>query len=594
MNRFLCLSIVLANIATPLQAAEKSTSLVGEKIKSFELTDARTARLVRLGDFKDRKAIVVVFIGTACPINNAQLIELRRLHKEYEKLGVQFVGINSNCQDKAEGIARHARDNEIPFPVLIDRSASGADNFKATRTPEVFVLDAQGIVRYHGRVNDQFDVDVRKLKATTRDLGDALDAIIEGKPVGTPETRVVGCKIARAPKARTEGAITFSKDVCRILQEHCQECHRPGQAAPMALLSYDDASSWAESIREAVDDRRMPPWYADHRFGHFSNDRALSSDEREKLLKWIDDGCPKGDDRDLPEPLKFPADEWKIGKPDRIFEMEEAYPVPAEAPKGGIPYQLFIIDPQIKEDVWVQAAEAKAGAPNVVHHILAFIVPPRERIEPDMPSAPFLLGVKNARVLSGTAPGDMPRVHQPGAAVRIPAGSKIVFQMHYTPNGKAQSDRSSVGVIFARKPPEREILTIPIYNHRFRIPPGASDFRVDSYFEFSDEGHILSFMPHMHLRGKDFTYKIEYPDGTEETVLSVPHFNFNWQLAYHNREPLKVHKGGKVHCIAHFDNSASNANNPDSTKSVGWGDQTWQEMMVGWMDMVYDRKPKVK
>jgi peroxiredoxin len=575
-----------------LHAADTPRSSPDKQIEDFSLHDVRTGKQVAMADFKDRKAIVVVFIGTACPISNAQLTEVSRLYQEYSENGVQFLGINSNHHDTADRVAKHAKENSVPFPVLKDENAKVADQFGATRTPEVFLLDEKHVVRYRGRVDDRYDIDVKKLKATTRDLGDALDAVLAGKPVAVAKTSAPGCRISRPPKPKELGSVNFSKDISRILQKHCQECHRPGQAAPMSLISYDDASDWSETIREAVGYGRMPPWYADPKIGHFANDRTIPAEDREKLLKWIDDGCPKGNEKDMPEPRRWPADNWKIGKPDMVIEMDEEYSVPAEMPKAGIPYQFFIIDPKFKEDVWVRAAEAKAGAPSVVHHILSFIVPPRNRIDPDMPDPPFLLGVKNARVLAGTAPGDMPRDHTEGLAVRIPAGSKIVFQMHYTPNGKAQKDRSKVGIIFAKKPPEREVMTIPVYNHRFRIPAGDDNYRVDSNFEFKEDGHILAFMPHMHVRGKDFLINIQPPDGKEEPALSVPRYNFNWQLAYICKEPVKVPKGGKVHCVAHFDNSIKNPNNPDPKAAVYWGDQTWQEMMVGWIDMVYDRKPK--
>jgi peroxiredoxin len=581
----LCIASTMTAEAPPAPA---------KAVENFQLPDARTGKQVSLAEFKDRKAVVVVFLGTACPISNAQLAELIRLHAEYAPKGVHFLGINSNHADKAERVARHAKENDVPFPVLKDEGAVVADLFGATRTPEAFVLDSVRAIRYRGRVNDRYDIDVKKLKATTRELGDALDAVLAGKEVAVAATSAPGCKISRAPKPKATGTVTFTKDVCRILQKHCQECHRPGQPAPMSLVNYDEAADWSATIRDAVGDRRMPPWYADPKVGHFSNDRSIPAEDNAKLLKWIDEGCPKGDDRDQPSPLSWPADEWKIGKPDLVLSMEEEYAVPAEAPKGGIPYQFFIIDPKFKEDMWVQKAEARPGAPSVVHHILAFIVPPRDRIDPDMPSPPFIIGVKNARVLTGTAPGDMPRMHSDGLAVRIPAGSKIILQLHYTPNGKAEKDRSRIAMIFAKKPPEREVMTIPIYNFRFRIPPGAENHRVESSFEFKEDGRILAFMPHMHLRGKDFAMSIKAPDGKEEPVLSIPRYNFNWQLAYNCAEPVKVPKGGRVLCVAHYDNSEKNPNNPDPKAAVYWGEQTWQEMMVGWIDMYYDRKPKEK
>ena len=467
-----CALLALLILAAPLSAADKPKT-----IEAFSLTDARTEKAVSLADFRERKAVVVVFLGTACPVSNGQLIELTRLHKDYADKGVQFLGINSNQQDKRADVAKHAKEREIPFPVLKDEGAKVADLFHAERTPEVFLLDEKSTIRYRGRISDQFGVDVKKLQPTVRELADAIDAVLAGKPVTVSETIAPGCKIARPIKPKADATVTYAKHIAPLLQKTCQECHRPGQAAPMSLLTHEDASNWGETIREVIAEERMPPWYADPKYGKFLNDRHMPKADRDLFVKWIEDGCPKGDDRDLPKPLKFSESEWTIGKPDLIISMEEEYAVPAETPKGGIPYQFFIIDPKFKEDVWVQRAEAKAGAPSVVHHVLAFIVPLRDRIDPDMPSPPFLLGVKNARVLAGTAPGEMASVFEPGSAVRIPAGAKIIFQMHYTPNGKAQKDKSSIGIIFAKKPPEREVMTLPVFNLGSAFHPAKPTIR---------------------------------------------------------------------------------------------------------------------
>jgi hypothetical protein len=217
----------------------------------------------------------------------------------------------------------------------------------------------------------------------------------------------------------------------------------------------------------------------------------------------------------------------------------------------------------------------------VVHHIIVFILPPGQafnRANPNMPT------------LSGTAPGDMPLMLPPGMGKLVPKGAKLVFQMHYTPNGKAQQDRSRVGLIFAKKPPQKQVVTVPIFNFLFRIPAGDPNYEVRSAWTFPRDGHVVGFMPHMHVRGKDFLYRAVYPDGKKETLLSVPRFDFNWQSVYRPATPLPMPKGTRIECEAHFDNSEGNLNNPDPTRPVSWGDQTWQEMMIGWLDIAYDRK----
>jgi hypothetical protein len=324
----------------------------------------------------------------------------------------------------------------------------------------------------------------------------------------------------------------------------------------------------------------MPPWRADPRYGKFSNDRSLSKTDRDKLLAWIEEGCPKGDDRDLPPPRQFVTG-WTIGQPDLVLTMPHEFAVPAEMPKRGIPYKAFEVETNFKEDRWIERAEARPGSPEVVHHIVVFILPPGEIFNPNDPKL---------RVLGGTAPGDMPLIVPPGMGKRVPAGSRLVFQMHYTPNGRAQKDRSSIGLVFAKKPPEFEVRTVPVFNAALFIQPGEEDCLVESDWTFKQPGRVVSFMPHMHLRGKDFLIEALYPDGKTEKLLSVPRFDFNWQSAYRLARPLAVPAGTQIHCVAHFDNSAKNLNNPDPTRFVAWGDQTWEEMMIGWTDVAYQRK----
>jgi peroxiredoxin len=554
---------------------------------SFHLRDPRREQEVALEDFRDKKALVVVFLGTECPVSNAYLPVLAALDKEYADKGVQVLGINANHQDTAAAVAAHARKHDLSFPVLKDAGNKVADLLGARRTPEALVLDADRTVRYQGRIDDQFGVDYsRPGKPTRRDLVLALGEVLAGKRVSRATTSVAGCFISRAPQPRRSGKITWARDVSRIVQHRCQTCHRPGQIGPMALESYADVLDWSETIREVVEERRMPPWHADPRYGKFANDRSLSAEERRTLLAWIDQGLAKGDDRDLPPPPTFPKD-WGIGKPDLVVTMPKAFDVPARKPKGGIPYQYFTVDPGFKEDRWVVRAEARPGAPEVVHHIVLFIQPKGEFFNPEGPG----------NVLCGTAPGDMPLVLPQGTAKKVPAGARLVFQMHYTPNGKAQSDRSSVGLVFGRQKPRHRILTRPIYPPRFimrldRIPAGADNHRMESDFDFPQAGHIIAFMPHMHLRGKDFLYEARHPDGKKETLLLVPRYNFNWQSVYRCVEPVAMPKGSTLHCVAHFDNSAKNPSNPDPTRTLSWGDQTWEEMMIGWIDYwLDDEKP---
>jgi peroxiredoxin len=580
MKTLLSLGLVTASFLVLVSTyAETTPARLNARVGNFTLKDT-TGKAVSLASLHDKKAIVVVFIGTECPINNAYMPRLAELQKSYAPRGVQFLAVNANQQDTAERIAEHAREYAIPFPVLKDEGNHVADLFAAQRTPEAFVLDAEQRIRYRGRIDDQFGIGYKRAQPTERDLVRALDELLAGKPVSKPNVPAAGCIIARASTPKLEGSVTYTKQVARILQNKCQECHRPGEVGPMALLTYEDAVAWAETIREVIQENRMPPWYADPRFGHFENDRRLSSEERQTLLAWLDQGTPKGDDRDLPAPRTFYKG-WMIGKPDVVFEMPQEYAVPADMPQGGIPYQRFRVPTNFTEDHWISRAETTPGAPSVVHHIIVWVVAKGEEFVPG-----------RTMLLCGTAPGDMPLMLPPGYGKKIPAGADLIFEMHYTPNGTAAKDRSRVGLIFAKEEPKYLVHSQGVANDDFRIPAGDDNYEVEQWFKFRQDGYILNYMPHMHLRGKDFKYDVTYPDGRTETLLWIPRYNFNWQSVYRLAPPKLMPKGTRIHCLAHFDNSTKNANNPDASHAVTWGDQTWEEMMIGWMDLAFERKDK--
>jgi len=553
--------------------AEPPQGRIGEAIPDFSLP-ATGGRSVLLGTLKDKKAVVVIFLGTECVINNAYMPRLVQMQNEYGPRGVQIIGINSNEQDSAEQVAEHAKQHALNFPVLKDQDNTVADRFGAQRTPEVFLLDRDHVIRYRGRIDDQFGIGYKRAAPSKRELVAALEELLAGKPIAQPTTQVAGCIIGRSAKPERIGTITYAKHVARIVQAKCQECHRPGDVAPMSLTTYKDVLAWSGMIREVVLDGRMPPWHADPRYGHFSNDRSMSKEDRETLLAWLDNGTPKGDDKDMPTPREF-VKGWRIGNPDVVFEMPAAYDVPADMPKGGLPYQRFRVHTNFKGDRWVERAETRAGAPSVVHHIIIWVVQPGEDFQPGNP---------NMQLLCGTAPGDMPQILPPGTGKKIPAGADLIFELHYTPNGTAQKDRSVVGMIFAKDEPKYVARTQGIACDDFRIPPGADNYPVDQWFRFPEDSYLLGFMPHLHLRGKAFLYEVAYPDGKEETLLSVPRYDFNWQSVYREEKPLFMPKGTKIHCRAIYDNSVKNPNNPDPTIPVTWGDQTWEEMMIGWID----------
>jgi hypothetical protein len=385
---------------------------------------------------------------------------------------------------------------------------------------------------------------------------------------------------------------TFSKDVAPIIYRSCASCHRPGEIAPMSLLTYEDARPWAKAIRDEVGDRRMPPWHSDAPPGTFHNERLLSEHDRATLMAWANRGAPRGDPALMPPMPAFP-DGWAVGKPDVVLEMGEDYKLPAD---GTIEYEYFYVPTNFTEPKWVKSIEVRPGNREVVHHALIYY-----RARPDMTRTPVLrpnpqnsavparrvrgrnppradLRELPQRLIASYAPGTTAQVAPPGTAFRLEPGGVIELQMHYTTNGEATSDRTKVGLVFSTEPAPREVRAGQFINGVFTLPAGNPDVAVTADVEFLQDTTIWALLPHTHLRGKKWEYKLVLPSGETKTVLSVPRYDFNWQTYYMFTEPLSVPKGSRLVSTAWYDNSAANKANPDPKVDVRWGDQTWEEM----------------
>jgi hypothetical protein len=402
-----------------------------------------------------------------------------------------------------------------------------------------------------------------------------------------------------AASVNSPAVVTFNKDVAPIIQKNCQGCHRPGEIAPMPLMSYKDVRPWARSIREKVVTREMPPWFADPRHGEFSNDCRLSQKEIETISAWVEAGAPEGNPKDLPPNPRY-TEGWQIGKPDVVLSMTEVYNVPSE---GVIPYKYFAVPTNFTEDKYVQFAEIRQGNRKLVHHIIVDVrypehgnLPKPGEIKPEELAAARGRGGSGERPddsdgrVVGWAPGEAPLMLRPGQAKLIKKGSVLIFQVHYTTNGEAGTDRSSVGLIFSKHPVEKRVITAGAVARNLEIPPGVDNHEVTSTYTFKEDSHIDSLHPHMHMRGKDFIYRLVYPDGTSKVLLSVPRWDFNWQMTYVFKEEVAAPKGSRLECVAHYDNSVKNKFNPDPTKLVKWGPQTWDEMMIGYVDYTLDKQ----
>jgi mono/diheme cytochrome c family protein len=385
---------------------------------------------------------------------------------------------------------------------------------------------------------------------------------------------------AGAALAADGPSVTFTKDVAPIVYKSCAECHRPTMFAPMSLMTYDDARPYARAIKAKVLARQMPPWGADPEFGTFKNDPRLSDKEIQTIVDWVDAGAPKGNDADLPKAPQF-ADGWTIGKPDAIFTMDEEYTIPAS---GTVPYLYFRVPTHLTEDKWIQAIEIKPGARAQVHHVLAYTQPAGQPLNPGGALGPTNIG--------GVTPNKPGLVFPAGVARLIRGNQDIILQMHYTTNGKENVDRTQVGIIYAKEPPARLAAGGMALNPRFVIPANDGNYEVTATQVLQKDTVLTSLTPHMHVRGKDMKYIAHYPDGKSETLLSVPKYDFNWQITYELAQPKILPAGTKVEVIAHYDNSANNKFNPDPTKDVRWGDQTWEEMMIGFWSTVVEPPAK--
>ncbi len=570
---------LIGNRQTASFAADKPQGRAA--IANFTLSDVH-AQKWSLDAQKDRQIVVVAFVSTECPLAKLYAPRLAQLAASYAGKSVAFVAIDSNVQDSLAELLAYARTAKIDFPVLRDVKNEVAAQFGAVRNPQVFVLDRQRVVRYHGRIDDQYGVGFARTEPKQNDLKQAIDELLAGKDVTVSETPAVGCLIGRAREPQADARVTYSKQIARLFNKRCVECHHAGDIAPFSLTNYEEASGWAEMIAEVIDQGRMPPWHADPKFGKFSDDRRLTDEERQEIHDWVAAGAPQGDPKQLPPAPSIPASGWHHDQPpDLILAMSKTpYRVKAD---GVLRYQNFRVETGFTSDKWVEMAEVMPGNRAVVHHVLVHCRSPHGRGGGALAGQGFLVAY---------VPGLRPIAYPKGMAKRIPAGSVLTFQIHYTPNGSIQDDITRIGLWFADpKEVTHEVTTIAAANPLFVIPPGNENYAVEATSNRLPNGaQVLTFMPHMHLRGKSFFYEAVFANGKRQTLLDVPKYDFNWQTSYREEQPLKFPAGTRIHAIAHFDNSEENLNNPNPKAPVTWGDQTYEEMMIGYFDMAVPKR----
>ncbi|MCA9174145.1 MAG: redoxin domain-containing protein [Planctomycetales bacterium] len=561
-------ALVLMALPVWAQRPEAVPALSPDPIPDFELQDVAGATH-RLSDLDG--PVVIAFLGTECPLAKLYGPRLSALHRELGSK-VAFLGVNSNAQDSIAEMAAYVRIHEIGFPLVRDRGAQVADSFGAIRTPEVFLLDAERRIRYRGRVDDQYGVGYVREAPTSHELRDAISALLAGRELPA-STVAVGCHIGRIRKPDPEAKVTYSSHIAAIMQKHCIECHRSGEIAPFTLTEYDDVAAWAETIAEVIADGRMPPWHASTEHGEFLNAREMTDEEKRLVYDWLNAGAPLGDSAQVPPTPVFPDVSWRLGRePDDVFSMRDRpFQVPSQ---GTVEYQYYIVDPGFTEDKWIQAAEIVPGNRRVVHHAIVFVRPPD--------------GVDQRGLgwLTAYVPGQNTMQLPRGMARRVPAGSKFIFQMHYTVAGSPQEDLTKVGVVYADpNAVQEEVITLMAINNQFQIPPHAADFPVHATLSRAPAtGRLLAIAPHMHVRGTQFQVTSKPREGKSKVLLDVPHYDFNWQHAYRLADPLPL-RDVKLECRGIFDNSEDNLVNPDANITVRWGDQTWEEMMIAFFEV---------
>jgi len=542
---------------------------VGRLVPDVAFTDL-AGKTGKLSDFRTAKLTVIAFTNTTCPLCQKYAPSLARIEKEYTAKGVAFLFVNPTATDKPGGHGFAGR-------YVHDKSGTLTAALGATSTTEVFVLDPSRTVIYRGAIDDQYGLGYALDAPRYKYLRSALDDALAGKAPAVGATTAPGCELepdaAKAPAV----PLTYHARVERIIQSNCVECHRSGGVAPFSLEKYEDVVAHKGAIKRVVSDRTMPPWFAAPAGGPhsvFANDRSLTEGDKAELLAWLGGDLKKGDPADAPLPRSF-ASGWLIGPPDAVFQIPTPIKVKAE---GTMAYQNVRIATNYAEDRWVRALEVQPTAREVVHHVLVFAIPPDQR-------GP---GTEASGFFAAYAPGNGVLVYPEGYAKRLPKGYTLLFQIHYTPNGKATTDQSRLGVVFAKEPPRHEVRTFGIANLTFTIPPGAENTRVVAKAGvLGDDITILGLFPHAHLRGKAARYELTTGTSTR-LLLDVPHYDFNWQLPYHFAEPVRAPKGSVVTYTAWYDNSSGNPANPDPNREVGWGEQTYDEMHLGYVDYVSD------
>jgi len=564
MLRTLFLAALLSAVAAAPALADELK--VGDVVEDLRFVDTRSLPRT-LDELPGKKAYAVFFTTVKCPLVVRYLPRVVEIERAYRERGVQFLALNVGPGDSLLDVATQQVEAEAGFPFGKDFSGEAATSLGVARTTCVVVLDAEKRIRYRGRIDDQYRFGGVRPQATRDDLEEALEDVLAGKAVRVAETAWDGCAITQPQASAREAAPTWAADVAPLLNRHCVGCHRPGTEAPFSLLTYASARDNADMIEEVVVQRRMPPWFASPKYGTFANHRGLEPGEVETIAAWVRAGTPQGDPSAAPTPPEFPQLKWRIGEPDLVLRAPEQVTLPAQ---GYVPYKYVMLPQVFVDDTWVSGVEILPENRAALHHAnLAYL-----RMED---------GFSKPHFITGQVPGGEALDLEPGLGFMIPQGAMLVLQIHYVTVGQETTDRLSVGIRYCKAPVQKQLKHLRIGDREFAIPPGEPGHRVTASKTLPSDSLGIGMFVHMHLRGRDMKFVAHTPDGKSETLLLVPSYNFDWQLAYEwgRDAPPRFPRGTKIECVGHFDNSPFNPYNPDPKQTVKFGEQTYHEMFYG-------------
>lgn len=539
-----------------------------------------------LRELTDERVAVIALISTSCPVSKRYLPVLARLEADFAEQNVALLLIASSATDSAEALRAALQNAGIKAPALRDPEQTLLRALGVRASTDAFVIDVARTLVYRGAIDDQYGLGYSREAPRHRYLADAVAAVVGGGVPQIAATEAPGCLLDLAePQTAALNDLTYHNRISRLVQANCLECHREGGVAPFALETYEEVTAKSGMIRKMVERGLMPPWFAAPAAAGertpWHNDRSLAERDKADLLAWLGMGKPLGDAKDAPVPRTFPP-QWAIGTPDAVLQIPSPIAVKAE---GTMPYRNATVETSFGEDKWVRGLEVQPTAREVVHHILVFVQTGTQTGD----ARPTFEGEADERAgfFAAYVPGNNHVVYPEGFAKLLPAGAKLRFQIHYTPNGTATEDQVKIALLFAKEPPQHIVRVAGVADHQLNIPPGAPRHPETGILPVPKAVKLLAFTPHMHVRGTAFRYEAILPDGTVRTLLDVPRYDFNWQLSYRYAEPPTLPAGAKIRATGWFDNSTNNPANPDPTKMVRWGPQTYDEMLLGYVEYYF-------